>query len=394
MKREALSHNDTRGGDTRGGADRRAASAAQAARAVPASRGSEACDLRRQTGLFAWGLPLAQAGGSFWLPDPASTTAHYTDYLFYAIFYISAFFFALIVVLMTVFLILYRRRDSRSKADKAPSHSTVLELFWTFVPVCIVIYIFAAGFIGYMEMRTAPPDAYEIRVTGQKWKWFFTYPTGYVDENLHVPIDRPVRLVMTSRDVIHSLFIPAFRLKMDLVPGRYTSTWFHAVRPGEYPLLCAEYCGDNHSSMLAEVVVHEPGRFEKWLEEASNFMKNLSPVEAGRILYQRQGCAQCHSLDGTRKVGPSFKNAYGEPVRFADGTTAVADENYLRESILVPDAKIVAGYPPQMPPYQGLLDEDKIAALIAFIKSLSDAHADEATPPADADEAPAPDASP
>lgn len=390
MKREARSQSDSPGGP----AVASTTSAAPTARNVPTAAKNAGGDFRRKGVLWAWGLPLAQAGGSFWLPDAASTTAHYTDYLFYAIFYISAFFFALIVVLMTVFLILYRRRDSRIKGEKTASHNTALELFWTFVPVCIVIYIFATGFVGYMEMRTAPPDAYEIRVTGQKWKWFFTYPTGYVDENLHVPTDRPVRLVMTSRDVIHSLFIPAFRLKMDLVPGRYTSTWFHAVQPGEYPLLCAEYCGDNHSSMLAKVVVHEPGRFEKWLEEASNFMKNLSPVEAGRILYQRQGCAQCHSLDGTRKVGPSFKNVYGEEVRFADGTSTIADENYLRESILVPDAKIVAGYPAQMPPYQGLLDEDKIAALIAFIKSLSDAHAEEAQPPAGADGAASPNPSP
>lgn len=390
MNRQASSQNDPHPV----GPDPIAAIVAPELPDVAAGERSEGRDTGRPAPRFVWALPLAQAGGSFWLPDPASTTAHYTDYLFYAIFYISAFFFALIVVLMTVFLVLYRRRDSRTKAEKAPSHNTALELFWTFVPLCIVIYIFATGFVGYMEMRTAPPDAYEIRVTGQKWKWFFTYPTGYVDENLHVPIDRPVRLVMTSRDVIHSLFIPAFRLKMDLVPGRYTSTWFHAVRPGEYPLLCAEYCGDNHSSMLSTVVVHEPGRFEKWLEEASNFMKNLSPVEAGRILYQRQGCAQCHSLDGTRKVGPSFKNVYGEEVRFADGTSAVADENYLRESILVPDAKIVAGYPPQMPPYQGLLDEDKIAALIAFIKSLSDAHAEDAKQPAEADKSTSPEASP
>lgn len=368
--------------------------AALAGHRAPASGETDGRDRGLPTGWAAWGLPLAQAGGSFWLPDPASTTARYTDYLFYAIFYISTFFFGLIVVLITAFLILYRRRDSRTKGEKTPSHNTALELFWTFVPLCIVIYIFATGFVGYMEMRTPPPDAYEIRVTGQKWKWFFSYPTGYVDESLHVPVDRPVRLVMTSRDVIHSLFIPAFRLKMDLVPGRYTSTWFHAVRPGEYPLLCAEYCGDNHSSMLSTVVVHEPGRFEKWLEEASNFMKNLSPVEAGRILYQRQGCAQCHSLDGTRKVGPSFKNIYGEPVQFADGTSGIADENYLRESILVPDAKIVAGYPPQMPPYQGLLDEDKIAALIAFIQSLSDEHAEEAAPSTNPDEAAAPPPSP
>jgi len=314
-------------------------------------------------------LPLVQSG-SFWLPPAGSTTASAVDWLFYFLFYVAAFFFLLIVTLMTLFVLKYRARPDRDAPEPSPSHNTWLELTWSVIPTMIIIFIFAVGFAGYMEMRTPPANAYEIRVTGQKWKWFFTYPTGYVDENLHVPVDRPIRLVMTSRDVIHSLYIPAFRLKMDLVPGRYTSTWFQAIQPGEYDLLCAEYCGDNHSSMLAKVIVHRPGEFEKWLEEASNFIKNLSPVEAGQILYQRQGCAQCHSIDGSAKVGPTFLGLFESQVKLADGSTVTADENYLRESILVPDAKVVAGFRPQMPPYQGLLDEDKIAALIEFIKSL------------------------
>lgn len=322
---------------------------------------------------FPAAVPAAQGGG-FWLPPSGSTTATYVDWLFYFLFYVAAFFFLLIVSLMTLFLIKYRARPGHEEPLPSPSHNSLLEITWSVIPGIIIIIIFTVGFVGYMELRTPPPNAYEIRVTGQKWKWFFTYPTGYVDENLHVPVDQPVRLLMTSRDVIHSLFIPAFRLKMDLVPSRYTTTWFEAIQPGEYDLLCAEYCGDNHSSMLAKVIVHRPGEFEKWLEEASNFMKNLTPVEAGRILYQRQGCAQCHSLDGTPKVGPSFLGLFGSDVKLADGSTIKADENYLRESILVPDAKVVAGYRPQMPPYQGLLDEDKIDALIEFIKSLKTDH--------------------
>ncbi|GAB6166405.1 cytochrome c oxidase subunit II [Thermostilla marina] len=317
-----------------------------------------------------WNFPIAQTGGVFWLPPPDSTTAPLVDYVFNFLFGVSIFFFALIVFLMTLFVIRYRRRPGRESPEKAPSHSTALEIFWSVIPLCIVVYVFVVGYRGYIEMREPPPNCYEIRVTAQKWKWFFTYPNGYVDENLHVPVDRPIRLVMTSRDVIHSLFIPAFRVKMDAVPGRYTSTWFQSVKPSEYDLLCAEYCGDGHSAMLAKVIVHKPGEFEKWLEESANVLKNKSPVEAGEYYYNRMGCVQCHSIDGSRKVGPSFLGIWGETVQFTDGTSAVVDENYVRESILDPSAKVVAGYPDQMSAYKGIITEDQIYVIIEYIKSL------------------------
>ncbi len=312
---------------------------------------------------------LAQSGGSFWLPAPGSTTAEAVDRVFYLIFWISTFFFVLIVALMTAFVLLYRRRPGH-EPGKTATHNTALEIIWSVIPLGIVILIFYEGFVGYMDMRSSPLNAYEIRVTGQKWNWLFTYPTGYVDPNLHVPVDEPVRLVMTSEDVIHSLYIPHFRLKMDLVPGRYTRTWFQAVQPGEYDLYCAEYCGTGHSDMLAKVVVHEPGEFETWLEEAADFLKDKTPVEAGEILYQRQGCAQCHSRDGTARTGPTFKGIWGKTHQFTDGTSAEVEDNYIRESILEPQAKIRQGYQGVMPTYKGRLKDEEITAIIEFIKSL------------------------
>jgi cytochrome c oxidase subunit 2 len=312
---------------------------------------------------------LGQADGSFWLPPPSSTTAGSVDTLFYVILYVSAFFFLLIVSLMVLFAILYRRRPGQ-EAGPAPSHNTALEISWTVIPLIIVIVIFYMGFTGYMDIRTAPREALEIQVVGRTWTWLFRYPNGHVDENLHVPVEEPVRLVMTSEDVIHSLFIPRFRLKMDLVPGRYSTTWFRATEPGEYNLVCAEYCGTGHSDMLASVIVHESGEFRKWLDDASNFLKRMSPVDAGRSLYQARGCAQCHSTDGTALVGPSIKEIFGQTHQFTDGTSAEVDENYLRESIMEPAAKIRTGYPDRMPTYKGLLSDEEISAIIAFIKSL------------------------
>ena len=317
-----------------------------------------------------WPL-LAQASGSFWLPGQESTVAPEMDRVFYLILIVCTVFFALVVGLMGLFIVRYRRRPGGVAAATA-SHNTVLEVTWTVIPLGIVAVIFWQGFQAYMDMRTAPAGCYEIRVTGQQWSWLFAYPNGHVDENLHVPVDEPVRLTMTSKDVIHSLWIPDFRVKMDLVPGRYTSTWFRAVRPGTYNLLCAEYCGDQHSNMLSSVVVHPAGEFEKWLKDAANYTKNLPPVEAGKLLYQRHGCSQCHSIDAAAAGnGPTFKGIFGQTHVMADGSSVLVDENYIRESILEPQAKIRAGFQPIMSTYQGQLSDDDIANLIALIKSLS-----------------------
>jgi len=327
----------------------------------------------RGTPLAGLTLPLVgllgAPGGSLFFPQRATEEAALVDSIFYFILIVSVVFYLLILVLMVVFLLKYRRREGQGP-QPSPSHSTSLEMLWTIIPTILVAVMFICGFWGYMEMRQAPDDSYEIQVVAKKWAWSFIYPNGHIEPDLHAPADRPIRLVMTSDDVIHSLYIPAFRLKMDIVPGRYNKTWFQAVAPGEHQLYCAEYCGTQHSTMLAKVVVHPPGEFEKWLEEAANFLKRMTPVEGGALLYQRRGCAQCHTIDGGAKVGPSFKGVFGTQQPLASGQTITVDENYIRESILEPMAKIRAGYQPVMPTYKGQLKDEEISAIIAYIKSL------------------------
>lgn len=303
-------------------------------------------------------------------PKPTSTNAGSVDDLFYFILAVSVVFFAIIVAAMIIFIVKYRHRPGVSP-QPSPSHNNLLEVGWSVVPGLFLGVIFYWGFTSYLDMRQSPDNSYEIQVTAKKWTWSFTYPNGHVDNDLHVPIDKPVRLVMTSDDVIHSLYIPSFRLKMDVIPGRYTSTWFEANTVGDFVLFCAEYCGTQHSQMLARVVVHPSGEFDTWLENAANFMDKMTPEEAGKTLYTRRGCVQCHSVDGSAKTGPSFLDAYGSLQAMADGTQVEIDENYIRESILEPQAKIRAGYKPVMPTYQGQLKNEEIAALIAYIKSLS-----------------------
>jgi cytochrome c oxidase subunit 2 len=197
----------------------------------------------------------------------------------------------------------------------------------------------------------------------------FQYENGYTDDVLHVPVGRNVRVVINSVDVLHSLFLPTFRQKIDAVPGRYTEIWFQATKAGDFPIFCAEYCGTSHSDMITHVVVHEEGGFEKWLAKAEELLDQMPPLELGTKMYNQQGCATCHSTDGSIKTGPSFQGLFGKTESLADGTTVTVDENYLRESILEPQAKVVQGFPPAMPTFKGKLSDKKIAGLIEFIKS-------------------------
>jgi len=307
-------------------------------------------------------------GGSFWMPPQVSTTAHSVDWLFHFILAISVFFFLLIVIVMLVFVLKYRRREGQTAAQ-SPSHNMALEVTWTVIPVILVIVIFFFGFKGFLDIATPPANAYEVLVEGQKWNWSFTYPNGYVDENLHVPVDRPVRLVMSSADVIHSLYVPAFRIKNDVVPGRYSKVWFEATVPGEYDLFCAEYCGTSHSDMVAHVIVHPVGEFEIWLEKASNFLETMTPVDAGRKLFQVRGCTQCHTMDSTPKTGPTLLDVFGRTETMTNGEVLTVDENYIRESILEPGARVVAGFEAVMPTYQGRLKDAEIMAIIEYLKA-------------------------
>jgi len=317
----------------------------------------------------ASGWLLGQAGESFWLPPPDSTLAGAVDPVFYFILWVSVFFFGLITLLMVLFLVRFRRRAGIGPTP-SPSHNTPLEVTWSVIPLILVILIFYFGFTGYMDMRVPPREAYEIHVVAQRWQWMFKYPNGHVDENLHVPVDQAVRLIMQSKDVIHSLFIPDFRVKMDVVPGRYTKTWFQAKEPGQHLLLCTEYCGTGHSDMSATVFVHAAGKFEKWLADAGKFMEDLPPAERGELLYRRHGCQGCHSADGTAKTGPSFQGIFGQTHAFTNAPPTQVDENYIRESILEPSAKVRQGYSDKMNSYKGSLNDEEIADLIEFIKSL------------------------
>lgn len=316
--------------------------------------------------------PESPASDTFWLPLDASVTSRNFDGVYYFLYWTSVISLVLVVGAMLLFVYKYRAksRSANEKVEKSADHSTVLEVTWSVIPLIICVALFVWGFKGYVDLRTPPKDSLEIRATAQKWKWVFTYPGGFVDDTLHVPVNRPVRIVINAMDVLHSLYIPNFRVKMDAVPGRYTDLWFNATKEGSYPVFCTEYCGTSHSDMLSQVVVHPPGGYEKWLKEQADKLLTLPPEELGKLLYEKQGCNVCHSVDGTPKIGPSWKGLYGKQEPLTDGTTVAVDENYLRESITEPNAKIVRGFVPSMPTYLGKLKDKEIDGIIAYIKSL------------------------
>ncbi|MBC8328187.1 MAG: cytochrome c oxidase subunit II [Planctomycetes bacterium] len=334
-------------------------------------------------------LQGAQDGGTFFPPQATEAAAEH-DSVFFLIFWISAFFFALINVAAVYFAIRYRRRAKGEPVEKSPSHNTKIELVWTIIPTLIVCYLFWIGMTGYVDRRTAPAGAYTVYVTGQKWSWSFAYPEGFVSNELHAPVGRAVKLVIGSTDVLHSVYIPAFRVKMDAVPGRYTEAWFESNRPGTYNLFCAEYCGQQHSMMGASVVIHaDRAGFDEWVKEQTD-LGDLTPVELGALLYTRKGCNTCHTLDGARLVGPSFKDLYGSPREFEGGGTAIADEAYLREAIMEPTARVTKDYSPTMPDFKNgpiKIEASELVGFIEFIKSLSaDGAAEQAQAPGEAPE--------
>ncbi|ANM32219.1 hypothetical protein ABI59_11815 [Acidobacteria bacterium Mor1] len=313
----------------------------------------------------------AAASERVWLPRSVSTFAGDIDFAWDVVFWLSVFFFVLITLITVYFMFRYKRRTPDQEALPAPDHHLPIEIAWSVLPLGIVVVLFWQGFAQYVNMATPPQDTYEIQVSAMKWSWLFTYPNGAVTNELHVPIDTPIELVMTSSDVLHAFFVPEFRVKKDIVPGRYSNLWFEATEAGDYDLMCTEYCGKDHSAMLAKVTVHEPGGFEPWLKEESDYYnKGWSMEEIGEKLYNTRGCKTCHSVDGVNGTGPTFLGLYGIEHALVGGGTAVVDENYVRESILEPQATIVAGYDPVMPTYQGRLSEQDISALIAYLKSL------------------------
>jgi len=306
---------------------------------------------------------------SLMLPE-SSTMAGEVDALFYFIMYAGLVLLAIVTILAAFFVLKYRR-SKRQTATSGVAHNTPLEIIWTVVPTILIIIVFIWGFRTYLKMNVAPKDALEIKVTAQKWFWTFDYPEGNTSVNeLVVPLDKPVKLTMSSKDVIHSFFVPDFRVKMDVLPNRYTITWFQPTRRGDFNIFCAEYCGKGHSEMLGTVKVVSPEEYAAWLEKGSTLGEGMTLAEMGAKLYTARACVTCHKIDGSASTGPTFKNLFGHQVPLENGTQVTADENYLRESMLNPMAKIVAGFQPVMPTYQGILKDREIDALIAYIKSL------------------------
>ncbi|HYZ86336.1 MAG TPA: cytochrome c oxidase subunit II [Bryobacteraceae bacterium] len=301
-------------------------------------------------------------------PPAATEWAEKVDWLNGYLFAWIFFFTALIALGVFVFAIRYRRR-SEVERPKAILGSVPLELAWTIVPFVIGLSMFAWASALYFEYGSPPANASEVFVTGRQWMFWTQHPEGNREINeLHVPTGRQVRLTMTSEDVIHSFFIPAFRIKHDVLPGRYTSIWFTPTRVGKYHLFCAEYCGSQHSGMGGWVYVMEPAEFEAWLTGGGS----ESMASQGEKLFAQVGCSSCHVLDGPGRC-PNLRNVYGSRVQLQGGQTVVADDAYIRESILNPSAKIVAGYQNIMTSYQGQLNEQNILQLIAYIRSLSSA---------------------
>jgi cytochrome c oxidase subunit II len=303
-------------------------------------------------------------------PEQASTMAGEVDALYFYLLAVSGFFTVLICILILYFAIHYRRG---AKVDRARlPESKWLEITWTVIPLVLALSFFAWGATLYVRMKQPPPGANEIDeiyVVGKQWMWKIQHPNGRREINtLHLPLGRPVKLKMISEDVIHSFFIPNFRVKMDVLPGRFTDMWFTPNKVGSFHLFCAEYCGTSHSQMIGKVIVMEPADYSAWLAGSDPSQPRLS----GKALFEQYRCHTCHRAGGGVSRGPPLDGIFGKMIPLADGSTVVADEAYIRESILEPGAKVRAGYEPVMPTFEGQIGEEDILAIINHLKSTTD----------------------
>jgi cytochrome c oxidase subunit 2 len=299
-------------------------------------------------------------------PESASTMSGQVDALYLFLVAMSAFFTLLIAASVIYCAVRFRRR-SPDEIGGTFHANLALELTWTAIPLAIVVFLFFWGARVFYGQFRPPADAVEYTAIGKQWMWYFQHPDGRREINtLHVPVDQPIKITAISQDVIHSLFFPAFRTKTDVLPGRYTALWFEATKPGTYHIFCAEYCGAEHSRMIGSVVAMEAGAYEQWL--AGGEGPRVPPAEAGKLLFTQLTCNTCHEGDNPR--GPSLANLHGSTVPLADGSSVVADDAYLRESILQPNVRLVAGYQPLMPTYQGQVSEETVFKLVSYIKSL------------------------
>jgi cytochrome c oxidase subunit II len=299
-------------------------------------------------------------------PRQASTVSHQVDTLLVALTTVTGAVGLLVAGLLIFFAIRYRRRPGAATPGPMPGNLR-LELFWSLTPLAIFLGFFVWGAMVYFEAYRAPDDATVIYAVGKQWMWKFQHPEGQREINeLHVPVGRAVKLIATSEDVIHDVFMPEFRVKADVIPGRYVNIWFQATKPGRYHLFCAEYCGTRHSGMIGQIVVMEPSEYQAWLSGGG---PEGSLASAGEKLFADLACNTCHRPDAQGR-GPVLQGLFGKTVTLQSGETAVVDEAYVRESILLPSAKIAAGYQPIMPTFQGLVTEEQLLELIEYVKSL------------------------
>jgi len=302
------------------------------------------------------------------VPESASTLSGDVDALYFYISGVTVFFTLLISAVVLFFVIRYRRRNA-FEIPRPIEGSMKLETLWSVIPLLIAMSIFVWGAKLYFAEYRPPQNALEVYVVGKQWMWKFQHATGQREINeLHVPIGRKIKLIMTTEDVIHDVFVPAFRIKADVVPGKYTTEWFEATKPGRYHFFCAEYCGMNHSGMGGWVTVMEPTEFDNWL---SGNASSESPATAGRQMFESLGCVTCHGANAEGGRGPALLGVFGSKVILNNSQTVVADEAYVRESILNPQAKIVSGFGPIMPSFQGQVNEEQLLDLVAYVKSLS-----------------------
>jgi cytochrome c oxidase subunit 2 len=299
-------------------------------------------------------------------PEQASTLATRVDNLYIFIVAVTAFFAVLVSVLVIVFAAKYHTKDPLAVGQRI--HGSIpLELGWSIIPFVVAVVIFAWSADVYFDLQRPPDQTIEIYSTAKRWMWKFQHLDGQNEINeLHVPVGRPVKVTFTSEDVLHSMFFPSFRVKADAIPGRYSSVWFTATKIGEFHLFCAEYCGTRHSGMVGKVIVMEPAAYQEWLAGGRG-AGSLS--QRGERLFSDLACNTCHRNDGSGR-GPSLVNKFGASEALADGTRIEVSEPYLRESILTPQAKLVAGYQPLMPTFQGLVSEESVMALVEYVKSL------------------------
>jgi len=300
-------------------------------------------------------------------PAAASKVAQDADHLYWAMLCLSAAMMIVVFGPMIYFLFKYRRGR---KADRTPVKlpETKIEIIWTIIPLVVFTGLFAWGANVYWTIERPPPDAMNIYVVGKQWMWKIQHPEGNREINeLHVPVGRNIRLTIASQDVIHSFFLPEFRIKQDAVPGRYSTLWFNARKLGTFHLFCSEYCGTHHSAMIGWVVVMTPDGYQRWLTQGA---PGPTMAQAGERLFREYGCSGCH-VNSTTVRAPPLAGVFGRPVPLASGQIVTADEAYLRDSILLPAKDVVAGYTNDMPSFQGHLSEDDLMKIIAYLKSIS-----------------------